>query len=87
LAELTSEDARVLKQLYEEWQKIDKSKLFRDSTLKYGPGVDGTYAHSATAIITLNRLGLITPAFVEFKTYEAGGHDASPDTIFSSREM
>jgi len=53
-----------------EWEKIDKQQLFEDSTLKYGPAVDGTASHDEVSVITLNRLGLIGPAFTEFQTYE-----------------
>ena len=48
--------------------------MFEVSTLKYGPGVDGGVSHDAVSIITLNRLGLIAPAFTEFETYEPPGH-------------
>ena len=43
--------------------------------LAYGPGVDGTNAHDPVSVITLNRLGLIEPAYIKFKTFEPGGHD------------
>lgn len=79
LAELTSDDALILLELYDDWMKIDKAKLFQDSTLKYGPSVEGTASHNAVSIISLNRLGLIFPAFTEFKTYEPSGHNRYGD--------
>jgi hypothetical protein len=75
LAELTGQDALLLLEIYDEWTKVDKTKLFEHSTLKYGPSVDGIASHDAVSIISLNRLGLIFPAFTEFETYEPGWHD------------
>lgn len=79
LSDLTSEDAKVLRALWTEWQLTDKEKETKDSTLRYGPGIDGIYSHSEAAIVTLNRLGLIAPAYMKIRTFEPGGHDIHGD--------
>jgi hypothetical protein len=38
--------------------------------LTYGPAVDGTASHDAVSIIALNRLGLISPGYIDFISYE-----------------
>jgi hypothetical protein len=50
-------------------------KQTRDSTLSYGPGIDGTYSHNEVSIVILNRLGLITPTYTKIKTFEPGGEN------------
>lgn len=75
LGEMTSEDAAILAKMFASSKDEITKKKFRDSTLTYGPGVDGTHSHDPVAVITLNRLGLIEPANVSFKTFEPGGHD------------
>jgi hypothetical protein len=79
LIDLTSGDARILCTLWKQWQVADKKKDTRDSTLTYGPGVDGTYSHNESSIVTLNRLGLIASAYTKIKTFEPGGHNEHGD--------
>jgi hypothetical protein len=69
----------ILCALWKQWQLTDKKKETRDSTLRYGPGVDGTYSHDESSIVTLNRLGLIAPAYTVIKTFEPGGHNEHGD--------
>jgi hypothetical protein len=75
LAEMTAEDALVLSWMFGEAKTEIAKKETRVSTLTYGPGVDGTHTYNTISVITLNRLGLIEPAYVKFTTYEPGGHD------------
>jgi hypothetical protein len=75
LGEMTAEDAAVLAAMFASSKDELAKKKFRDSTLTYGPGIDGTHSHDPIPVITLNRLGLIEPASVSFKTFEPGGHD------------
>lgn len=75
LAEMTADDAFVLSAMFREAQKPLAQIEMRDSSLTYGPGIDGTHSYDAAAVITLNRLGLIAPAYVKFKTFLPGGHD------------
>ncbi|KYG22608.1 hypothetical protein SE92_22315 [Bradyrhizobium sp. AT1] len=75
LGEMTSDDAAVLAEMFVSSKDEIAKKKFRDSTLTYGPGVDGTHSHDPVSVITLNRLGLIQPAIVSFKTFEPGGSD------------
>jgi hypothetical protein len=75
LGEMTAVDAFVLSSMFEEAEGEISKKETRDSTLTYGPGVDGTHSHDPVSVITLNRLGLIEPAYIRFKTFVPGGHD------------
>lgn len=70
LADLTHDDAVVLKLLCEDWLNPEKPpKPYPVEGLVYGPSVDGTASHDAVSIITLNRLGLISPAYTDFVSY------------------
>lgn len=75
LREMTAGDAFVLASMFDDAEKDVAKKETKDSSLVYGPGIDGTYSHDAIAVITLNRLGLIEPAYIKFKTFVPGGHD------------
>jgi hypothetical protein len=75
LGEMTAADAATLAEMFEASKEEIAKKKVRDGTLIYGPGIDGTHSHNPVCVITLNRLGLIEPAAVGFKTYEPGGHD------------
>jgi len=75
LGEFTAADAFVLASMFEDAEEEISKKETRDSTLTYGPGVDGTHSHDPVSVITLNRLGLIEPAYIKFKTFAPGGHD------------
>jgi hypothetical protein len=68
LSDLTSDDAKVLRNLYFEWMKspADELDLFAETS---------SAPHDEVSIITLNRLGLIAPAIAEFQTYEPGVRD------------
>jgi hypothetical protein len=72
LADMTREDAVVFKLIYESWCDPNNKHKARHSygTLTYGPSVDGTASHDSVSVITLNRLGLVSPAYTEFRTYE-----------------
>ena len=70
LADLTRDDAIVLKSLCEEWLNSKKApEPYRYGSLTYGPSVDGIGSHGAIPIITLNRLGLISPGYTDFINY------------------
>ena len=61
----------VFKSLCEQWldpEKPPKPQRYRSTT--YGPTVDGIGSHDAISIITLNRLGLISPGYIDFTSYE-----------------
>jgi hypothetical protein len=74
LAEMTADDAYTLASMWHDWQKQSEGVCV--SVWKgEGPGVQGTDCYDAVSVITLNRLGLIAPSFIEIKTYEPGGHD------------
>jgi hypothetical protein len=75
LGEMTAEDAAVLAAMFVSSKDEIAKKKLRNSTLTYGPGIDGTHSHDAISVITLDRLGLIEPASVSFKTFEPGWHD------------
>lgn len=75
LGEMTAGDAFVLTSMFDDAEKDIAKKETRDSSLIYGPGIDGTHSYDAIAVITLNRLGLIEPAYIKFKTFVPGGHD------------
>jgi hypothetical protein len=75
LGEMTSGDALVLRAMFEDAEKDVAKKETKDSSLTYGPGIDGTHKHDSVSVITLNRLGLIDAAYISFKTFEPGGHD------------
>ena len=75
LGEMTGADALVLRILVMESRNPRMQKETPDGSKTWGPGTDGTYSHDAVSIITLNRLGLIEPAWVKLKLYEPGGHD------------
>lgn len=75
LGEMTADDAAVLATMFKDAEdEISKTEM-KDSSLTYGPGVDGTYSHDAIAVITLNRLGLIQPSYIKFKTFVPGGQN------------
>jgi hypothetical protein len=75
LGEMTADDAFVLASMFDDAEKDIAKKETRDSSLVYGPGIDGTHSYDAIAVVTLNRLGLIEPAYIKFKTFVPGGHD------------
>jgi Abortive infection alpha len=75
LGEMTSGDALVLRAMFEDAEKDVAKKETKDSSLTYGPGIDGTHKHDSVSVITLKRLGLIDAAYISFKTFEPGGHD------------
>jgi hypothetical protein len=74
LAELSADDARVLREIYRKWQKVNKEGWERGGgSVSYGPSVD----MPRSADISMNvlfSLGLIFPSLVGFETYEPGGH-------------
>lgn len=70
LAELTSADAAVFAAICVDWETTNRHADYEHPTLKFEPSVDGTHSHSEISVITLNRLGLIAPAFTEFNTYD-----------------
>ncbi len=70
LADLTHDDAVVFKTICMEWLDPEKPpKPDRYGSLTYGPAVDGIASHDAVSIITLNRLGLISPSYIDFISY------------------
>jgi hypothetical protein len=73
LGEMTAGDAFVLASMFDDAEKGVAKKETSHSSLVYGPGIDGTHSYDAIAVITLNRLGLIEPAYIKFKTFVPGG--------------
>ena len=70
LADLTRDDAVVFKSLCQQWLDAEESpKQHRYGSLTYGPAVDGAASYDAVSIITLNRLGLISPGYIDFTSY------------------
>ena len=85
LSDLTREDATVLKTLCEQW--LDPNQRMtadRYGSLTYGPRVDGIASHNAISIITLNRLGLISPGFTDVTNYRPNDERdyKTPDPFF-----
>jgi hypothetical protein len=71
LADLTCDDAIIFRVLCQEWLNLEKPpKPGRYGSVTYGPAVDGAASHDAVSIITLNRLGLISPSYTDFISYE-----------------
>jgi hypothetical protein len=79
LAVLTGDDALVLEAMFMAAKSEHAKKEVIDSSLTYGPSVDGTGTHDAVCVITLNRLGLIEPSYTKFKTFLPGGHNDRGD--------
>ena len=70
LDDLTFDDAVVFESLCREWLDLKKPrKPYCDGSLTYGPSVDGTVSHNSISIITLNRLGLISPGYIDLTSY------------------
>ncbi len=84
LSDMTREDAVVFKSIYETWCDPNNKYKAKHSygSLRYGPSVDGTASHAPVPVITLNRLGLISPAYTEFRTY---GPPKDPYDNFGAR--
>jgi Abortive infection alpha len=69
LAEMTGEDAAVLKALWAKWEVHDKSEEWSwNGPLKYEPGVDAP--KNAISMITLNRLGLVDGTRTQIYAYK-----------------
>ena len=67
LVELNHADAVILRTLCEQWlDPVKPPKEDRYSGVTYGPTVDRTASHDPTSIITLNRLGLVSPGYIDF---------------------
>ena len=77
LSDLTSQDAKILSALYSVWRK-PTGQLFRAKAIRYWPHDSGGIPYDESAIITLNRLGLIAPELFQFDTYDPP-HDLSRD--------
>jgi len=75
LADLAPNDAQILAGIYNEWQFSSHRETFSIGDIKYGESVDGSASHNEISIITLNRLGLITPSYTEFKPYDESAFD------------
>ena len=70
LAEMTGEDAVVLKALWAKWEVHDKSQeWFWNGPLKYEPGVDAP-ENADVSVITLNRLGLVDGTRTQIYAYK-----------------
>lgn len=70
LADLTYGDAEVFQKLCQQWlDPVKPPKEDRWDGLTYGPTVDGTGSHDTVSIITLNRLGLISPGYIDFTNH------------------
>lgn len=70
LSDLTHEDAVVFKLLCQRWLDPKKPpKRDHYGSLTYGPTVDGAGTHDTISVITLNRLGLVSPGYIDFISY------------------
>src|SRR6202012_2456565 len=70
LAEMTGEDAVVLKTLWAKWEAHDKDQAwFWNGPLKYEPGVDAP-ENADISMITLNRLGLVDGTRTQIYAYK-----------------
>lgn len=86
LGEMTGADALVFHILFNECRDQRMQKETPDGSKCWGPGTDGTHSHDAVSIITLNRPGLIEPAWIKLKLYEPGGHDDRYGDVGPTRE-
>ena len=76
LSDLTSADAAILEKMWKDWLVLDKKEeRFKSATVSYGPGIDGTDSHDEVSVITLNRLGLVSPNYTQIRTFLPPGHD------------
>lgn len=76
LGDLTSADASILKLMWTDWLAVNKEEtMWQSPTVSYGPGISGTETHNQASVITLNRLGLISPNDTKIRTYLPPGHD------------
>jgi len=75
LSDLTSADAAVLELLWKDWLVVDMEPFKSSATVTYGPGVSGSDKHDEASMVTINRLGLVSPNYVEITTYQPPGHD------------
>jgi Abortive infection alpha len=75
LSDLTSADAAVLNLMWRDWIILDKKEERQSATVTYGPGIEGTEAHDEASVITLNRLGLISPNYTQIRTFLPPAHD------------
>ena len=82
LAELSGDDARNLEMMYRDWQIQKQKPPFKDGRLTYGPSVDGPIM----SLTNLNRLGLVSPSYIEFQTYEPGGENLEYGSYGPTRE-
>lgn len=87
LGEMTGADAQALAVIVEECRDPRHQKETPDGTRTWGPGTDGTFSHDSIVIITLNRLGLIQPAWVKFRAYEPGGHNRYGDYVATQDDV
>jgi hypothetical protein len=74
LSDLTSSDVKLLRALYVEWTKPREYKIWKPG-LFYGNFRNISPPQDESSIITLNRLGLVTPSIIEFETYEPSVRD------------
>jgi hypothetical protein len=76
LGDLTGADAAILDRMWKDWLVLDKKEeRFQSATVSYGPGVNGTDAHDEASVITLNRLGLISPNYTQIRTFLPPAYD------------
>lgn len=89
LADMTSQDAVVFKSLCEEWLAPDrKTKPKQYGSVTYPATIDGLYMHDEIPIIALNRLGLISPGYVDVTSYSPNdGRDFKNPDPFTTDEF
>jgi hypothetical protein len=71
LQELSAADAEVLSAIHAEWQDATDGDRFAGIT--YQRAADGFYSHDAISVVTLFRLGLITPGEVRVTVASMAG--------------
>ncbi len=86
LSDLTSDDAIALKHLCEQWfDPTFEKKSFHYGSLTYGATVDPNKNHNTISIITLNRLGLISPGRISVTNYSPNEDQGYSPVSYSGR--
>lgn len=83
LAELSSTDLRVLRSMFAEWLYYEEKLVRKKGETRYSSGVSST---NETAVIALNRLGIVLPVQVKVNHYEPGGYDDQYGSYGSTSE-
>jgi hypothetical protein len=83
LAELSSTDVKVLRSMFAEWLYYEETLEKKKGETRYSSGVSSA---NESAVITLNRLGIVLPVQVKVNHHEPGGHDDQYGSYGSTSE-